>query len=193
MKYPKAQEETLKNRVARDFFGELDCTEIIENIDFTVKQISKGVHPLADNNKGINSLVTYFLWAEAKADITDIGEMLTQFILTISKARTFDKITPPPFLDCFDREKIAFIPYHSIQEIFYQSDFNWKVAPSNKNTREFKQVYELVKNILSVNLLHNQLCHSGVGRNPAETPQNFPLDSRFHGNDGTISIKLTLP
>ena len=137
MKYPKLQEESLKIKVARDFFEDFDCTDIIENIDFAVK-----------SKKAL--LDIYSLWAEAKAGVTDICEMLTQLILTIGKARTFDKITPPPFLGCFDREKIAFIPYHSIQEIFYQSDFNWKVTPSNRNTREFKEVYDLVKNILSV-------------------------------------------
>jgi len=52
MRYAKVQEETLKNKVARDFFGKFDCTEIIEKLDFTVK--SKKYH--------------YFLWAEAKAD-----------------------------------------------------------------------------------------------------------------------------
>ena len=136
MKYPKVQEETLKNRIAQDFFDDFDCSEVIENIDFTVK-----------SKKAL--LGTYYLWAEAKADVTDVCDMLTQLILTIGKVRTFDKITPPPFLGCFDREKIAFIPYHSIQEIFYQSDFNWKVTPSNRNTREFKQVYELVNTVLT--------------------------------------------
>jgi hypothetical protein len=132
MKYAKVQEEELKNKVADDFFASFDCTEIIEKVDFAVR--AKG-----------NLLDNYLLWAEAKAAVTDICEMLTQLVLTIGKARIFDKITPPPFLGCFDREKIAFIPYHAVQEIFYQNDFNWKVAPSNRNTREFKQVYELVK------------------------------------------------
>jgi hypothetical protein len=134
MKYAKVQEEELKNKVARNFFGKFDCTEILEKIDFTVKSQTQHV---------------YFLWAEAKAAVTDICAMLTQLILTIGKARTFDRITPPPFLGCFDREKIAFVPYHSIQGIFYQSDFNWKVTPSNKDTREFKLVYDLVNTILS--------------------------------------------
>jgi len=132
MKYPKLQEESLKIKVARDFFGNFDCTDIIGKIDFTVKGTGE----------------RYFLWGEAKADVTNICEMLTQLILTIGKARTFDKITPPPYIGCFDREKIAFIPYHAVQEVFYQSDFNWKVTPSNRNTREFKEVHEKVKSIL---------------------------------------------
>jgi len=137
MKYAKVQEEELKNKVAHDFFGEFDCTEIVEKIDFAVKGYE---------NKLLDD---YFLWAEAKAASTDVCEMLTQLVLTIGKARTFDKITPPPFLGCFDREKIAFVPYYSIQEIFYQNDFNWKITPSNRNTREFRHVHTLVKTILT--------------------------------------------
>ena len=133
MKYAKIQEEELKNKVAHDFFGEFDCSEIIEKIDFAVSSESR----------------QYFLWAEAKAASADVCEILAQLVLTIGKARTFDRVLPPPFLGCFDRDKIAFIPYYSIQKIFYQNDFNWKVTPSHRNTREFKQVRELVKTILT--------------------------------------------
>jgi hypothetical protein len=133
MKYPRIQEESLKIKVAQDFFGNFDCSDIIGKIDFTVK----------------NATDRYYLWGEAKADVTDICAMLAQLILTIGKARTFDKIAPPPYIGCFDREKIAFVPYYSIQEIFYQSDFNWKITPSNTKTREFKLVYERVNAILT--------------------------------------------
>ena len=75
--------------------------------------------------------------------------MLTQLVLTIGKARTFNEILPPPFLGCFDNEKIAFIPYSEIQDIFYQNDFNWKVAPSDKETREFKLVYTQIEKIIN--------------------------------------------
>ena len=34
-------------------------------------------------------------------------------------------------------KKIVFVPYADIQEIFYQNDFNWKVAPSDNTTSEF--------------------------------------------------------
>lgn len=33
MKYTKLQEETLKNRVTHDFFGNFDCTEVIAKIE----------------------------------------------------------------------------------------------------------------------------------------------------------------
>jgi hypothetical protein len=75
--------------------------------------------------------------------------MLTQLVLTIGKARTFNKILPPKFLGCFDCEKIAFIPYSDIQDIFHQNDFNWNVAPSNRGTKEFKLIYEKIKQILT--------------------------------------------
>jgi hypothetical protein len=74
--------------------------------------------------------------------------MLAQLVLTIGKARTFDKYLPPAFLGCFDKEKIAFIPYFEIQNIFYQNDFNWNVAPSNTETKEFKQVYAQIQRVL---------------------------------------------
>jgi len=134
MKYSNILEEELKNKVAQDFFAEFDCSAIIEKIDFSVKK---------------KNSEEYLLWAEAKAAATDIFIMLTQLVLTVGKARTFNEFLPPPFLGCFDREKIAFIPYHEIQEIFYQNDFNWNVAPSNHETKEFKQVYEKIKETLN--------------------------------------------
>ncbi|MCL2074322.1 MAG: hypothetical protein FWH18_10395, partial [Marinilabiliaceae bacterium] len=91
----------------------------------------------------------YHLLGETKTDSDDIVAMLTQLVLTMGKARTFDKILPPPFLGCFDGEKIAFVPYSELQHIFYLSDINWKVAPSNKDTREFKYIYSLIEKILN--------------------------------------------
>jgi len=149
MKYPNIREEELKNKVAQDFFGEFNCTEIIKDIDFAVKA------PLNPSEGGKYSPPSeglgeaYLLWAEAKRDRDDIVVMFTQLVLTIGKARTFDKILPPPFLGCFDCEKIAFVPYADIQDIFYQNDFNWKVAPSDHETREFKQVYAQIEKIIN--------------------------------------------
>ena len=141
MNYSNIREETLKNMVAQDFFSKFDCTEIIKDIDFAVKVPNKGACPFVENE--------YLLWAEAKRDRDDIFSMLTQLVLTIGKARTFDKKLPPPFLGCFDYEKIAFVPYADIQDIFYQNDFNWKVAPSNTETREFKQVYAQIEKVIN--------------------------------------------
>ncbi len=134
MRYPSnILEEELKNRVAADFFHKYDCTGIIEKIDFSVKLKSS----------------QYLLWAEAKKNSTDIIAMLAQLILTIGKARTFNEVLPPKFLGCFDCEKVAFIPYSDIQDVFHQNDFNWNVAPSNRNTREFKQIYSQINSIIN--------------------------------------------
>jgi len=140
MKYPNIREEELKNRVAQDFFAHFDATGIINDIDFSVK-LKRPANTINFNDE-------YLLWAEAKAAPTDILIMLTQLVLTIGKARIFDKILPPPFLGCFDGEKIAFVPYADVQEIFYLNDFNWKVAPSNHETREFKQVKTHIERIV---------------------------------------------
>ena len=131
MKYVNIREEELKNKIANDYFNAFDCTKIIGNIDFCV---------------GVSEESLF--WAEAKKGISDIHHALVQLILTIGKARTFDKFLPPPMLGAFDAEKIAFIPYNKIHDIFYQNDFNWNVAPSNHETKEFKQIHEKVQSIL---------------------------------------------
>ena len=105
-------------------FKQYDTTEILGNIDFTV-------FPLELNL--INR--TPLLWAEAKTEGFDIPTMFVQLILTIGKARTFDKTIPPAFLGAFDFKKIAFVEYVSVQDIFYINDFNWNVTPSNHETK----------------------------------------------------------
>jgi hypothetical protein len=77
--------------------------------------------------------------------------MFVQLILTIGKARTFDKTLPPAFLGAFDFKKIAFVPYISVQDIFYLNDFNWNVTPSNHDTKEFKLIKERVETNLKQN------------------------------------------
>lgn len=140
MKYRNIREEELKNKVGDDFFKSFDTTEIIGNIDFTVfpKQSSIfGRVPL--------------LWAEAKTGDFDIPAMFVQLILTIGKARTFDKTLPPAFLGAFDFKKMAFVSYISVQDIFYINDFNWNVTPSNHETKEFKLIKERIEKTLQQN------------------------------------------
>ncbi|MDR2694624.1 MAG: hypothetical protein LBB74_10500, partial [Chitinispirillales bacterium] len=138
MKYKNIREEALKNKIAQDFFVQFDCTDIIKNIDFAVK--IKG-DSLFHN--------TYLLWAEAKAGSADIAVMLTQLVLTIGRARIHHEILPPPFLGCFDRAKIALIPFSDVQDVFYKNDFNWNVAPSRRETREFKQIHGQINEIIN--------------------------------------------
>ena len=139
MKYKNIREEELKNKVGVDWFKVFDTTEILGNIDFTVfpkqNKLFEGREPL--------------LWAEAKTGNYDVTTMFVQLVLTIGKARTFDKTLPPAFLGAFDFKKIAFVPYINIQDIFYINDFNWNVTPSNHETKEFLLIKERIEAILS--------------------------------------------
>lgn len=149
MKYQNIREEELKNKLAHDYFWIYDCTRIIGNVDFCVC-----IH---QSNKEIFEQES-LLWAEAKKGISDVYKSIVQLILTIGKARTFDKFLPPGMLGAFDAEKIAFVPYNDIHEIFYLNDFNWNVQPSNHDTKEFKLIYEKVRSIIdSKALLFNFL------------------------------------
>ncbi len=139
MHYQNIREEELKNKVGNDYFWLLDYTKIIGNVDFCVAP---------HNSQSQMFELAPFLWAEAKKGTADPYKSIAQLTLTIGKARTFDKYLPPAFLGAFDGEKIAFVPYNEIQEIFYQNDFNWNVTPSNHNTKEFLEVLDKVKSIL---------------------------------------------
>ena len=140
MKYKNIREEELKNKVGADWFKSFDTTEILGNVDFTV-------FPKQDNIFGRTPL----LWAEAKTGNFDVPTMFVQLVLTIGKARTFDKTLPPAFLGAFDFKKIAFVPYISVQDIFYINDFNWNVAPSNHETKEFKLIKDRIDATLKQN------------------------------------------
>ena len=72
-----------------------------------------------------------------------------QLILTIGKSNKLKSLIPPKYLGVFDNEQIAFIQYSDIQRIFTQTDFNWNVRPSDYNTKEFKQLLELVEKKLN--------------------------------------------
>ena len=139
MSYHQILEEELKNKVASDYFYMFDRTRIIGKVDFCVSMIQEDTSTSEQES---------LLWAEAKKGSSDIYKSIVQLILTIGKARTFDKHLPPPFLGALDADKIAFIPYDDIHDIFYQNDFNWIVAPSNYETREFQLIYDKVKKSL---------------------------------------------
>ncbi|MDR0527973.1 MAG: hypothetical protein LBG79_09205, partial [Spirochaetaceae bacterium] len=125
------KEETLKAQIFADYFGEARFfyRPNIDNIDFVV----------------MDKAGRHLLWSEVKKTATGIDGMFVQLILTIGRARTFDKIMPPKFLAVFDNEKIAFIPYAVVNDIFYQNDFNWNVRPSDHGTKEFAQIKKLVE------------------------------------------------
>ncbi|MEQ1733737.1 MAG: hypothetical protein ABL940_08690 [Bacteroidia bacterium] len=142
MKYQNIREEELKNKVGYDYFNEYDTTKIVGNIDFTVT--------LQHNDRNQTQAFDEhsLLWAEAKTGSFDVIAMFAQLILTIGKARTFDKSLPPAFLGAFDFEKIAFVPYEKVQHLFFKNDFNWNVTSSNHDTKEFKEIHTLITSIL---------------------------------------------
>ncbi|EFB0373486.1 hypothetical protein HF829_000764 [Campylobacter upsaliensis] len=150
-------EEELKSKVAADFFSPnpqseiikldkeqkailktLDSTQILGRIDFCISYNAKTLF------QPIN-----FLWAEAKkGNKANIIESFIQLILTIGKEKTYENNLPPIFLGAFDCEKIAFIPYHELDSIFTQNDFNWLVTPSKHDTKEFKTLHTKTKELL---------------------------------------------
>jgi len=138
MKYKNIREAELKNKIAVEYFKQFDTTAIIGDIDFTVL-------PKQDGQFGKTPL----LWAESKTGDFDIPAMFVQLILTIGKARTFDKSMPPVYIGAFDFKKFTFIEYLEIQDIFYLNDFNWNVAPSNHSTKEFKLIKQRIEFILN--------------------------------------------
>jgi hypothetical protein len=147
MSHENILKEEVKNSVAAQFFSNFDCTKILGKVGFAVKYRRDKNLLGFENLTGLND--EYVFWAEAKRSATDIVEMLAQLVLTIGKARTFDKIMPPKFLGAFDSEKIAFVPYYEIQELFYLNDFNWNVTSSNTAIKKFQLIKTKVENALT--------------------------------------------
>jgi hypothetical protein len=142
MKYaPNIREEELKNRIAADYFADYDTVQIVGNIDFAVAYKQNGTELFEPQ---------YLLWAEAKQKPTDAGDMFAQLMLTIGKQNlNADKmVLPPVYLGVFDCEKIAFVPYSDIVDIFSINDFNWKVRASNDASREFGIIKERVQSVI---------------------------------------------
>lgn len=175
MKYNNCREEELKHKVAKDYFGKFDCTKIIGNVDFCVS--------VPSSNKDIAEQHS-LLWAEAKRGSSDIYKSIVQLILTIGRERTFDRYLPPPYLGAFDGEKIAFLPYNEIQEVFYINDFNWNVAPSDHQTREFNLLYDKVKLIIEQKTLLFYFLHDD------KEIKEFIKSNFVAGKSGLTKIKI---
>ncbi len=134
MAYGNIREESLKLKVASDWFPKFDCTDIINRIDFAVKikrktSATDGIIDFGDE---------YLLWAEAKNQPTDIYRMLTQLLVTVRQDAK--NLNPPKFIGCFDNEKIAFVEYHHILPIFNLNDFNWTQTPSAVDDKSIESV-----------------------------------------------------
>lgn len=167
----RLREEDLKNKVARDWFGDFDWTPVVGNIDFCVEDSTYNIA---------------YLWAEAKKGSSDIFASFVQLIMTIGKARAFEKRLPPAFLGAFDAEKIAFLPYHFIIGVFSQSDFNWSVTASDHTTKEFKQLYEQVKGTIKAESLEFEFSPKDEKRLRAFIKGNFKP-----GNPDFTKLEIT--
>ncbi|GHU29662.1 hypothetical protein FACS1894172_01260 [Spirochaetia bacterium] len=151
-KYTSIQkEETLKASVFADFFGtdQYNYEPNIDNIDFiiTEKQIRSDLF----GDSVVNS--KHYLWAESKKGTYDVESMLTQLLLTCKK--TYEKATylAPPWLGCFDIEKIAFVPFYDILPIFNENDINWNTTPSNHTAPDFQKARNKITKLVLANLV----------------------------------------
>lgn len=112
----KLNEEILKNKVREVYFSKFSI--VGSSIDFIVTQKHKD---LGEIN---------LFWAEAKQGISDIKKSFIQLILTIGKHK-FHVEQTPALIGAFDAEKIAFLSFSKIQEVFYKNDIDWSVTPSD--------------------------------------------------------------
>jgi len=140
------KEETFKAVVFRDFFNSSKYAyePNIGNIDFIVTE--------AKTLKG-NLWKRHYLWAESKKGIADIYSMLTQLVLTVKKTYEKGEHLPPPYIGCFDTEKIAFVPFHDILSIFRDNDVNWNVTPSNHTTADFLKTKKKIEKLSKKNIV----------------------------------------
>ncbi len=138
--YGNIREEELKLKVGREFFNGYDSTSILGDVDFCVMPRNNNPRQMRLPFDKIS-----FLWAESKRGEGDLLDAFAQLIITIGKARTFDEYLPPAFLGAFNADRIAFVPYSDVIDVFYMNDFNWNVAPSNHDTKEFKLIQSIVE------------------------------------------------
>ena len=175
--YGNILEEELKNKVAADWFAAYDSTQIIGKIDFAVAVPTHGPQLFETE---------YLLWAEAKQGTShDILESFIQLILTIGKARTYEDKLPPAFLGAFDAEKMAFVPYHEVMDVFTQNDFNWNVTPSDHQSKEFQQLLGLLSG------LKKQLVLFRYATDEKELRQFIKQNFRLR-QDGVKQIQVTI-
>ena len=182
----KDKEGTIINNVREDFFKEYDCRKLIGNIDFSVA--------IPQTGKELFPEIEYLLWAEAKkGSLTPSAfhDAFIQLIFTIGRERTFDKNLPPKFLGAFDAEKIAFIPFSAVMEVFSQNDFDWTVAPSDHESKEFKQLKEMVKKALTETGKEKDNVYFFRFFNDKKDLQRFIKKNFVSGRDSVQRMRIT--
>ena len=182
----KDKEGTIINNVREDFFKDYDCRKLIGNIDFSVA--------IPQTGKELFPEIEYVLWAEAKKGSLSnsaFHDAFIQLIFTIGRERTFDKNLPPKFLGAFDAEKIAFIPFSAVMEVFSQNDFDWTVAPSDHESKEFKQLKEMVKKQLTETGKENENVYFFNFFNDKKDLQRFIKRNFVSGRDSVQRMRIT--
>lgn len=182
----KDKEGTIINNVREDFFKDYDCRKLIGNIDFSVA--------IPQTGKELFPEIEYLLWAEAKKGAltpSAFHDAFIQLIFTIGRERTFDKNLPPKFLGAFDAEKIAFIPFSAVMEVFSQNDFDWTVAPSDHESKEFKQLKEMVKKQLTETGKENENVYFFHFFNDKKDLQRFIKRNFVSGRDSVQRMRIT--
>lgn len=125
-------EEPLKMAIYNEYFS--DFTYNPDKIDFSISPKEKGLFEF------------YYLLAEAKkGKDTPLMDSLTQLILTMGKKHT----QIPTYLGAFDGEKIAFVIYDELNEIFSHDWFDWNITPSNHKSDKFISAKEAIETFLS--------------------------------------------
>lgn len=130
----KLSEEPLKSKIKDLYFSKFNY--VGAKIDFCITQ-----------NLGLLGEIN-LLWAEAKQGKSELKKSFIQLVLTIGKYKFYTEQTPN-LLCAFDGEKIAFLPFSSLQEIFYQSDINFSVTPSNHTSEQFLKLLKELDSILN--------------------------------------------
>ncbi|OEW02303.1 hypothetical protein AJ935_00700 [Campylobacter sp. BCW_6876] len=130
----KLSEEPLKSKIKDLYFSKFNY--VGAKIDFCITQ-----------NLGLLGEIN-LLWAEAKQGKSELKKSFVQLVLTIGKYKFYTEQTPN-LLCAFDAEKIAFLPFACLQEIFYQSDIDFSVTPSNHTSEQFLKLLKELDSILN--------------------------------------------
>jgi hypothetical protein len=126
-------EKDLQLQVAQEFFADYAVSQEDKRIDFLVYS------PVG------NLVNDTYLWAEVKISPADITTMFTQLLLTIKPLIDKGRM-PPQFLGVFDKEKMVFLEYHNVLELFHQNDFNWNEKPSSPSQKAKDSVEKYLEN-----------------------------------------------
>ncbi|BDQ28253.1 hypothetical protein ASB7_00900 [Helicobacter ailurogastricus] len=140
MDFLSLPEEPLKNAIREHYFKGFICSG--DKIDFRISTSPTDL---------FNKELTPLLWAEAKAGTYDLNKALTQLVLTILKHQ---HETLPPFLGAFNGACFGVLEIQKLEPLLKElSKKTYKEAPSNHNSKEFKEVESLLSPLLKAHLV----------------------------------------